>query len=44
MVAMWRGSSGHRANILDPKLTQVGTAAVQDSSGTWTAVQDFIRP
>lgn len=44
MVSMWMGSSGHRANILDPKLTQVGTAAVRDSSGTWTAVQDFIRP
>lgn len=44
MVSMWMGSSGHRANILDPELTQVGTAAVRDSSGTWTAVQDFIRP
>jgi uncharacterized protein YkwD len=43
MVKMWMGSSGHRANILDPKLTHVGTAAVRDSSGTWTAVQDFIR-
>lgn len=44
MVAMWMGSSGHRANILDPQLTQVGTGAVRDGSGAWTAVQDFIRP
>ncbi|HET8614466.1 MAG TPA: CAP domain-containing protein [Actinomycetales bacterium] len=44
MVALWMGSPGHRANILDPRLTQVGTAAVKDSSGAWTAVQDFIRP
>lgn len=44
MVALWMNSAGHRANILDPLLTQVGTAAVRSSSGSWTAVQDFIRP
>jgi uncharacterized protein YkwD len=42
MVRLWMGSSGHRANILDPHLTRVGTAAVRSSSGKWTAVQDFV--
>jgi uncharacterized protein YkwD len=44
MVRLWMNSASHRDNILDPKLTQVGTAAVKNSSGEWTAVQDFIRP
>ncbi len=36
----WMGSSGHRKNILDPRLTSVGIAAVRGSGGLF-AVQDF---
>jgi len=42
-VAAWMASPGHRANILDPALTQVGVAAVY-ASGRWTICADFIRP
>lgn len=30
VVAAWMGSSGHRANILDPTFTQVGVVCVPD--------------
>lgn len=42
MVAMWMDSPVHRANILDPELTHVGTGAVQ-RDGSLTGVQVFLR-
>ena len=41
MVDLWLDSAGHRANVLDPALTHVGTAAV-DVNGVWTGVQVFL--
>lgn len=41
MVGMWMSSPGHRANILNPDLTHVGTAAVP-VDGSWTGVQVFL--
>ena len=38
--AGWMGSPGHRKNILDPRLTSVGIAAVHGQGGLF-AVQDF---
>ena len=40
VMAGWMGSTGHRANILDPALTQVGTGlATGHGRPYWT--QDF---
>jgi cysteine-rich secretory family protein len=39
----WMHSPGHRGNILNPKLTAVGIAAVRGSGGLF-AVQDFSLP
>src|SRR5260370_32741379 len=36
----WMNSPGHRKNILDPRLTSVGIAAVRGPGGLF-AVQDF---
>lgn len=41
VVRMWMASPSHRANILDRRLTHVGTGAVRDRYGRWTAVQVF---
>src|SRR5260370_14615355 len=38
--AGWMDSPGHRKNILDPRLTSVGVAAVRGTGGLF-AVQDF---
>jgi len=38
----WMNSPGHRKNILDPRLTSVGIAAVHGPGGLF-AVQDFSR-
>lgn len=38
---MWWGSDGHRANMLGSGYTHIGVAFVQDSQGTWWAVQNF---
>ena len=38
--AEWMGSPGHRQNILDPRLTSVGIAAVRGTGGLF-AVEDF---
>src|SRR5437667_7017335 len=38
----WMDSPGHRKNILDPRLTSVGIAAVHGPGGLF-AVQDFSR-
>jgi hypothetical protein len=37
-------SSGHRANILDNRVTQVGVGAARDSRGTLWVTQVFRRP
>ena len=41
-VAAWMASPGHRANILDGRLTRIGVAAVF-ANGTWTVASDFTR-
>ena len=41
MMAMWMNSPGHRANILSPRFTAIGIAAVTDATGRWYGVQDF---
>jgi hypothetical protein len=41
--AGWMDSPGHRKNILNPRLTAVGIAAVRGSGGLF-AVQDFSLP
>jgi uncharacterized protein YkwD len=40
VVAGWMGSSGHRANILNPAFTQIGVASATAANGTryWTMV------
>lgn len=43
MFQMWMNSSGHRDNILRAGFTAVGIGAVQDASGVWWAVQDFVQ-
>ena len=43
IVAMWMASPGHRANVLDGRLTRVGVAAVY-ASGQWTVAANFTRP
>jgi len=43
IVAAWMASPGHRANIMDRRLTRVGVAAVY-SRGQWTIAADFSRP
>ena len=43
VVVAWMASPGHRANILDRRLTRIGVAAVF-SHGTWVVATDFTRP
>jgi uncharacterized protein YkwD len=40
VVAGWMGSSGHRANILNPAFTEIGVASATAADGTryWTMV------
>lgn len=40
----WMNSSGHRANILNSRYTEIGMGYVTDSNGTTYWVQEFIRP
>lgn len=42
MVANWMNSPGHRANILNPAFTAVGTGAARTAAGRWYGVQDFV--
>jgi len=42
IVAAWMASPGHRANILDGRLTRIGVAAVY-ANGRWTVAADFTR-
>lgn len=43
IVAAWMRSPGHRANVLDGRLTRIGVCAVY-RNGTWTVAADFSRP
>ncbi len=43
LVALWMKSPGHRANILDGRLTQVGVGTTCSSSRGCTTVATFIR-
>lgn len=44
VVKSWMASSGHRANILDPTLTQIGAAMARSSKGEPYWVQVFGTP
>lgn len=44
VVDDWMRSSGHRANILNPSLTEMGAGYARDSSGRPYWVQVFGRP
>lgn len=41
---MWMKSKGHRANILEVKVTEVGISMLQSKKGTWFATQVFASP
>ena len=43
MVVAWMASPGHRANILDGRLTRIGVGAVY-ASGRWTVATNFTCP
>jgi len=43
-VTTWMNSSGHRANILDPNLTEIGAAMARSSRGEPYWIQVFGRP
>ena len=36
-------SSGHRANILDPRFHAIGIGAVRDGDGMWWITEDFLQ-
>ena len=42
MMAMWMGSAGHRANILNPAWTHLGVGTTTTSSGRTYGVQVFV--
>ncbi len=42
MMALWMGSAGHRANILNPTFTHIGVGAVTTSSGRVYGTQNFL--
>ena len=44
VLSAWMGSSGHRANILNPGLTEIGTAVANGSDGRPYWVQVFGKP
>jgi uncharacterized protein YkwD len=43
-MSSWMGSSGHRANILNSSLTEIGTAVATGSDGRLYWVQVFGKP
>jgi uncharacterized protein YkwD len=43
-LTSWMGSAGHRANILNPGLTELGTAIARASDGRPYYVQVFGNP
>jgi uncharacterized protein YkwD len=44
VVTGWMNSSGHRANILDPALTEIGTAMARSAKGEPYWIQVFGTP
>ena len=42
IMAAWMASPGHRANILDGRLTRIGVTAIY-AGGQWTIATDFAR-
>ena len=42
IMAAWMASPGHRANILDGRLTRIGVTAIY-ARGQWTIATDFVR-
>jgi uncharacterized protein YkwD len=44
VVNTWMNSSGHRANILNPQLTEIGTAMARSAKGEPYWIQVFGRP
>lgn len=47
LVTAWMNSPGHRANILNPRFTEIGVAAKKgmfDGREVWLAVQEFGKP
>jgi len=47
LVQAWMDSPGHRANILEPKFTEIGVAVARgmyEGRMTWMAVQEFGKP
>ena len=44
VVTGWMNSTGHRANILDPGLTEIGTAMARSSKGEPYWIQVFGTP
>lgn len=43
MMAAWKKSTGHRRNMLNPEVTEIGVGAAQGASGRWYFVQIFGR-
>jgi uncharacterized protein YkwD len=43
-TAAWMNSEGHRANILSPVFTEIGTATATDATGRLYYVEVFGRP
>lgn len=44
MIAGWKNSPGHRRNMLDAAVTQIGVGIAQDAAGRYYGVQMFGRP
>src|SRR4051812_5166724 len=44
MMEGWKNSPGHRANLLNKSMTEIGIGAAQGKSSRWYFVQDFGRP
>jgi uncharacterized protein YkwD len=44
VMASWLNSSGHRANIMDPGLTEIGAAMARSAKGEPYWIQVFGRP
>jgi uncharacterized protein YkwD len=40
----WKNSPGHRKNMLDPDVTEIGVGVARSKEGKYYAVQDFGRP
>jgi uncharacterized protein YkwD len=43
-IQWWMGSAGHRANILDPRLKNIGVGVRPGANGKWYFCQNFGTP